>query len=668
MDHLLLWYMITTFVAAVSILKPVLSANSLFKACEPKKCGENVSVEYPFWISSQQPSSCGNPFLEINCVDDKHPTIKLSVDHKYVILDINYENGSLLVADADAFDETVCVAPSDNFTLSEEMTMMMSLSPYDLHLYFFYDCKVRPTDYPTFSIPCGVPKSNSHNFAALLHNSTLNYLNASAEKCESFVAAPVYIDEGVLDPGTIERVNYTSILQEGFLLNWSLNTSSSCDACRQSGGLCGQIENQFMCFCSDHNHTRSCDDDGKNKGLKIGIGIGTGVGGIILGCMAFLIWQRRKKVRSISSTLLSRNISPEPSSKPDIEKGDGMLFSTPIFTYNELVEATEDFDESKELGDGGFGTVYHGKLRDGREVAVKRLYEHNYKRVEQFMNEISILSRLRHKYLVSLYGCTSRDSRELLLVYEFVSNGTVADHLHGNHAKAGHLTWPIRMSIAIESADALTYLHATEIIHRDVKTNNILLDKEFHVKVADFGLSRLFPTDVTHVSTAPQGTPGYVDPEYYQCYQLNDRSDVYSFGVVLIELISSKPAVDINRHRHEINLASMAINKIVNHALHELVDPSLGYESDYEVRRMVTSVAELAFRCLQQEKEMRPTMKEVLESLKSIEDEKYKREMKGEELGVGPEKGVLKAIDPPLSPDSVTDKWASINTTPNTSA
>ncbi|KAK9091768.1 hypothetical protein Sjap_024945 [Stephania japonica] len=642
-----------------------------------------------------------------------------------------------------------------------------------------------------------------------------------------------------MDLGTIDRMKYTDLLKEGFLLNWNLNSSSSCDKCRESGGRCGHIEEQFMCFCRDHNHTISCDvhdctttttthvvlnprvqflnsdrwyhieslnysgneivihdqylqeqldsntcnsldnitipessalkfttpiapfyrckcnesksfddhsseftapiynysgcDDSYDlyfskdpaageslpslpetlidlcstfwlpripgwdptkKGLaslftacfylrweilpvcqncrnKLGgqctdnNGIGTGVGGIILGCIAFFIWQRRKKVRSISSTLLSRNISPEPSSKPDVEKGDSMLF-TSIFTYDELVEATENFDESKELGDGGFGTVYHGKLRDGRDIAVKRLYEHNYKRVEQFVNEIKILSGLRHKYLVSLYGCTSRDSRELLLVYEFVSNGTVADHLHGNHAKAGHLTWPVRMSIAIESADALTYLHATEIIHRDVKTNNILLDNDFHVKVADFGLSRLFPTGVTHVSTAPQGTPGYVDPEYYQCYQLNDRSDVYSFGVVLIELISSKPAVDINRHRHEINLASMAINKILNHALHELVDPSLGYDSDYDVRRMVTSVAALAFRCLQQEKEMRPTMKEVLESLKSIEDEKYKR-VKGEELDVTPEKGLLKAI-PPLSPDSVTDKWASINTTPNTSA
>ncbi|XP_077244673.1 LEAF RUST 10 DISEASE-RESISTANCE LOCUS RECEPTOR-LIKE PROTEIN KINASE-like 1.1 isoform X10 [Tasmannia lanceolata] len=309
-----------------------------------------------------------------------------------------------------------------------------------------------------------------------------------------------------------------------------------------------------------------------------------------------------------------------------------------------------------------------GKLRDGRSVAVKRLYENNYKRVEQFMNEVEILSRVRHHNLVSLYGCTSRHSRELLLVYEFVPNGTVADHLHGERAQSGPLTWPIRMSIAIETAGALAYLHAVEpqIIHRDVKTNNILLDNNFQVKVADFGLSRLFPTDVTHVSTAPQGTPGYVDPDYHHCYQLTDKSDVYSFGVVLVELISSKPAVDITRNRHEINLAKMAINKIHNHALHEFVDMGLGFETDYGVRRMITLVAELAFRCLQEDREVRPSMEEVLEVLRGIESDDFPAK-KAEDIDVpSDDVGLLNGI-PPASPDTVMDTWASRTTTPNTS-
>lgn len=353
---------------------------------------------------------------------------------------------------------------------------------------------------------------------------------------------------------------------------------------------------------------------------------------------------------------------------------DASVFGVPVFSYTELQDATHNFDASQELGDGGFGTVYYGKLRDGREVAVKRLYEHNYKRVQQFMNEVDILTRLRHKHLVSLYGCTSRRSRELLLVYEYISNGTIADHLHGELVKTNPLTWPIRMKIAVETASALVYLHASEIIHRDVKTNNILLDQNFCVKVADFGLSRLLPNNATHVSTAPQGTPGYVDPEYHQCYQLTDKSDVYSFGVVLIELISSMPAIDISRSRDEISLANMAINRIQKCALDELIDPFLRSNSDTE--RMTKLVAELAFRCLQFDSDSRPTMIEVLEVLKGIQGDEIENmgELKScikppaspEIEDVGLLKGRITA-----SPISVTAKWHSTSSglnTPNTSS
>uniref|UniRef100_A0A2P2MPP5 non-specific serine/threonine protein kinase n=1 Tax=Rhizophora mucronata TaxID=61149 RepID=A0A2P2MPP5_RHIMU len=353
----------------------------------------------------------------------------------------------------------------------------------------------------------------------------------------------------------------------------------------------------------------------KHIGLKLGLALGLGGAAVMM--VSFLLYRYRRIFIPARASITSSTL--------DLERSN-VFFGVPIFTHSELEEATNNFDSKNELGDGGFGTVYYGKLRDGREIAVKRLYEHNYKRVEQFMNEIEILTRLRHKNLVSLYGCTSRHSRELLLVYEYISNGTVADHLHGDRAKSAPLIWPIRMKIAIETASALVYLHASDIIHRDVKTNNILLDNNFCVKVADFGLSRLFPNDVTHVSTVPQGTPGYIDPDYHQCYQLTDKSDVYSFGVVLIELISSMPAVDITRHQHEINLARLAINRIQNCALDELVDLCLGFKSDDTVKTMTTLVAQLAFQCLQQDKELRPSMDDVLQELKSIKSTEYELE------------------------------------------
>ncbi|KAH9612033.1 hypothetical protein KSS87_002657 [Heliosperma pusillum] len=300
---------------------------------------------------------------------------------------------------------------------------------------------------------------------------------------------------------------------------------------------------------------------------------------------------------------------------------------------------------------------------DGREVAIKRLYENNSKRAEQFLNEVEILANLRHKNLVNLYGCTSHQSRELLLVYEFVSNGTVADHLHGRKAELRLLSWRTRLRIAIETAGALVYLHSSDVIHRDVKTQNILLDKNFSVKVADFGLSRLFPLDVTHVSTAPQGTPGYVDPEYHQCYQLTEKSDVYSFGVVLAELISSKTAVDVTRRRPEINLSNMLISKMQNNELDDFVDPSLRVESD-DIKKEIIAVAKLAVQCLLSTRDMRPSMQQTLESLYNIQDQNDTR-ARPEELDIPSDdvfmlKGEFSPTSPPRDDNSTRRNNASV--------
>ncbi|XP_043694638.1 LEAF RUST 10 DISEASE-RESISTANCE LOCUS RECEPTOR-LIKE PROTEIN KINASE-like 1.2 [Telopea speciosissima] len=645
-----------------AVIQEAKSVDPKFEACEPQSCGHGPNISFPFWIPLVHKNYCGNPGYEITCLDNE-PTL-LITDENYLIRDIFYANHSLLMVNSEA-ESNSCPVPLHNFTLNN--------TPFEFghtpsNLLFFYNCTKPISSEYQFPVNCSTNVTGNHSFALFENDLGWPYLNYTFHTCKSTVSAPV--DMTGMSSKDLVGTSYSDLLSRGFMLEWT--ESSNCSKCDASGGRCGYYKKQFLCLCPNGSNGQSCT--GKSSSTIPIFGCLAGV--ILLSCLFFVIYRRRhpkeglftpfkSKSTSVSTTSLSRKFTSKSSLK-DIEKGS-TYFGVHVFNYAELEEATNNFNSSKELGDGGFGTVYYGKLKDGREVAVKRLYENNYRRVEQFMNEVEILTRLRHQNLVKLYGCTSRHSRELLLVYEFIPNGTVADHLHGNRSEAGSVTWPTRMSIAIETASALAFLHASDVIHRDVKTTNILLDSNFGVKVADFGLSRLFPTDVTHVSTAPQGTPGYVDPEYHQCYQLTDKSDVYSFGVVLIELISSKPAVDINRHHNEINLANMAINKIQNQALHELVDPSLGFESDNAVKMMTTSVAELAFRCLQLEKELRPSMDEVLETLKGIEKEDYKVEKA--KLVIQTDKiGLLKTIDPPFSPDSVTDKWVSLSTTPNTSA
>ncbi|CAL4962006.1 unnamed protein product [Urochloa decumbens] len=664
---------------------------------QPYLCG-GVNITYPFYLASDAKavpdrdgeSYCGYPGLGIRCDGGTTAVLKLDND-SYAVSRIDYASLTVSLADADATaagGSTGCPVVDHNVTIPASVHLALPISAVD-HLFFFVSCsfgpgpdadpalaKPRPPKPPSIKpITCGgADKAPGGGLSFVLPSRDVPPGDWSGA-CRQIFQVPVLresVPRDAQDPKW-RSDGYRKALRAGFLLGWD-RSSGDCSLCEQSSGKCGYSSaGEFLsCLCADGRMA----DGGCSKTLiadssspgnpkpSIGIIVGASAGGFAVlaaAAAAFVIIMRKRKKKNVinsSSKLLKYSGSGgTPRSRVgDMESGSIDDPPTHLFSYEELEEATNSFDENRELGDGGFGTVYKGFLKDGRVVAVKRLYN-SYRRLEQFHNEAAILSKLRHPYLVMFYGCTPSISRELLLVYEFVANGTVADHLHGHRAAERALSWPLRLSIAVESAAALSYLHAIEppVVHRDVKTTNILLDADFHVKVADFGLSRLFPLDVTHVSTAPQGTPGYVDPEYHQCYQLTDKSDVYSFGVVLVELISSKPAVDISRHRNEINLAGMAISKIQNCNLEQLVDLDLGYEADPATKRMMTMVAELAFRCLQQNGEMRPPMKEVHEVLRSIQGE------------CRVDKDGDKRKDGPISPTTVHAPWDSRATTPNTS-
>ncbi|KAJ7519645.1 hypothetical protein O6H91_20G048300 [Diphasiastrum complanatum] len=289
-----------------------------------------------------------------------------------------------------------------------------------------------------------------------------------------------------------------------------------------------------------------------------------------------------------------------------------------IFAYKDLEKATKGFSQSQMLGHGAHGIVYAGRLQDGSSVAVKKINKINQHGVEHVINELTVLSSVKHKNLVQLLGCCL-EVQDPLLVYEFVPYGTLAEHLQKERGDG--LDWITRIAIATEAAQALAYLHSEitpPIYHRDVKSTNILLDFEYNTKVADFGLSKLVLTDASHISTVPQGTPGYLDPEYHQNFCLTDKSDVYSYGVVLIEMITALKVVDFTRDKREVNLAALALTKIANGTLDEVVDSFLEIDKQPQVRCMIQRVAELAFRCLSFDKNARPSMLEVAEELEQI--------------------------------------------------
>ncbi|XP_055804325.1 proline-rich receptor-like protein kinase PERK8 [Solanum dulcamara] len=300
----------------------------------------------------------------------------------------------------------------------------------------------------------------------------------------------------------------------------------------------------------------------------------------------------------------------------------GIGNSRSCFTYEELSEATNGFSPDSVLGEGGFGCVYKGVLNDGREVAVKQLKSGSGQGEREFRAEVEIISRVHHRHLVSLVGyCISEQQR--LLVYDYVPNNTLDHHLHGKGMPT--MDWATRVKVAAGAARGLAYLHEDchpRIIHRDIKTSNILLDINFEAQVADFGLARLAgDASSTHVTTRVMGTFGYLAPEYASSGKLTEKSDVYSYGVVLLELITGRKPVDQSQPLGDESLVEWA-RPVLAHALEtenfeDVVDPRLG--NNFVASEMFRMI-EAAAACVRHSGSKRPRMSQVVRALDSMDE------------------------------------------------
>ncbi|GLJ33760.1 hypothetical protein SUGI_0678600 [Cryptomeria japonica] len=344
------------------------------------------------------------------------------------------------------------------------------------------------------------------------------------------------------------------------------------------------------------------EGNGGSKGKIAGIIVGV-IGGVVLMVAAFFVFRKRSQPRFLRKWR-----------KRDLPDGELELGERAWrFDYEDLREATDDFDVKNKIGEGGFGQVFKGRLQNGREIAVKRLFPSESNRVaEEFVKEIELISGVSHRNLLTLLGfSTLEDTR--MLVFDYMTNGSLDKHLFGRGGIS--LNWEARFDIILGTARGLTYLHEyshVRIVHRDIKPANILLDDKFQPKIADFGLARLFPHDRTHLTTGIGGTLGYTAPEYAVHGQLTVKADVYSYGVLVLEIVSGRKSIQ-NQLSAEMRLLLPWTWRLYqkNEGL-GIVDPRLEGAFDAE---QVSRVINVALLCAHDSASKRPSMSNVVSML-----------------------------------------------------
>ncbi|KAK9913606.1 hypothetical protein M0R45_037416 [Rubus argutus] len=582
-------------------------------------CG-NTTVPYPFSTSP----TCGDQSYKISC--NAGSLLFDTLNNSYPITSISPSTQRLVVRPS-SFVSNTCVTSDmihQGIQLNESLPFNVTSSNTILYLNCT-DTLLRSPLNCTSSSLCHTYVNNTNAVGSCQRAPICCTFRAGGSSTSYMIrvrdsGCSAYTSFVNLDP--VLPVNRWP--EPGLEIQWVAPREPVCATQADCDGksVCGSdpLDNGVRrCFCNSgllwDPVSGSCVDDSVGSKDKTGLiaGLTSGIGASLLAAtIAIVLYKRHRRIKEAQDRLTKE--------REAILNANGGR-AAKVFTGKEIKKATNNFSRDLLLGAGGYGEVYKGTLDDGTVVAVKIAKIGNTKGTDQVLNEVRILCQVNHRSLVHLLGCCV-ELEQPIMVYEYIENGTLLEHLQarkGNGRKL--LSWTQRLQIAHDTAEGLAYLHFSAvppIYHRDVKSSNILLDYKLNAKVADFGLSRLAHTDMSHISTCAQGTLGYLDPEYYRNYQLTDKSDVYSFGVVLLELMSSQKAIDFNRDADDVNLAVYVQRLMAEEKLMDAIDPTLKEEATNLELDTMKALGFLALGCLEERRQNRPSMKEVVGEIEYI--------------------------------------------------